>query len=89
MEWLVKTVSDGGWRCWVASLEVNGEGRSAETGMTLAAGAPLDVAASAANPADGGGFVRAGRELAALPCPAFRLGNREARMAVHFYQAQS
>ncbi|WP_188574938.1 hypothetical protein P7L64_04365 (plasmid) [Tistrella bauzanensis] len=57
--------------------------------MTLAAGAPLDVAASAANPADGGGFVRAGRELAALPCPAFRLGNREARMAVHFYQAQS
>ncbi|WP_188574940.1 hypothetical protein [Tistrella bauzanensis] len=57
--------------------------------MTLAAGAPLDVAASAANPVDGGGFVCAGRELAALPRPALRSHGRETSTAANFHQAQS
>ncbi|GGB28376.1 hypothetical protein GCM10011505_07090 [Tistrella bauzanensis] len=73
----------------MASLEVNGEGRPAETGMIPAAYAVLDAAVSAANPVDGGGFVCAGRELAALPCPALRSHGRKTSTAANFYQAQS
>ncbi|WP_188574944.1 hypothetical protein P7L64_04375 (plasmid) [Tistrella bauzanensis] len=57
--------------------------------MIPAAGAPLDVAASAANPADGGDFAGAGRELAALPCPALRSHGRKTSTAANYYQAQS
>jgi hypothetical protein len=40
---------------WLQALEVDGEGRSAEAGMTPTVDLRHGSSASAANPADGGG----------------------------------